>query len=616
MKRYALLLSLFREHLPAYLLGSVLLVATVWMTLSIPRLLQQAIDVLDEVDSLWEPAFFTPLRWILIFAVLVIFVRTASRMLFFVPGRRVEYDLKNRLFAHLTSLQRGFFMEHRPGEIISRINNDVNGVRLMLGFGIMSLANTLTTLSLAPVYMYSISPSLTLACALPILLALGLLQWAVRRMRDHQFQHMRALQQLSDFTLESYHGLEVLKANRIFPWAEEKFGEFNADLFDAGVRMSRVRAFFMPILLHISNALKVLLVLYGGILLVQGELSIGGFMAYLLYLTMLVPPLMGMTFMFFVWQRGLTGLISLEEIFNMRAEVPPAQPAAAAHMGAHLQQGLSVKRLSYAYPDAPTHRMLEDISLDIGVDEIVGLFGVIGSGKTTLVQLINAYLQVPPGTVLLDGEDVLDLGHAQLRRYVSTVSQEPFLFSTSIRENIALGNVPQFANAQAETDERLIVRTAADAALESDLERFPAGLDTLAGEKGIALSGGQKQRVALARALLRNSDLLLLDDIFAQVDHDTERRLVERIYSLRRGRATLIVSHRISALEQAKRIYVLEAGRITAVGSHGQLCVREGPYRTAWLLQNETLEPQAAQNAQAQNISTADPAHTLPVTEV
>lgn len=589
MSRLRFLLALLRQHALSYLAGMVTLGLTVWMGLTIPVYLQEAIDILGQNPDPAGGAFLNRIGWIGLFALAIMITRTGSRLLFFVPGRKVEFELKNRLLAHLTRLQRGYFLDNPTGAIISRINNDINGVRMMMGFGLMGLFSSVGTLSLAPYYMYRLSPQLTLYCALPIAGAFALLQLALRTMRREQLVQMKAMQDLSDFTVESYNGIDVLKSYRGFPWAERRFSDLSGALRESSIRMSNVRAFFMPILTHIANALKVMLVLVGGLLVIDGEMTIGGFMAYGLYLSMLVPPLMGMTFMLFVVQRGFTSLTSLEAVLHTQPELPPVDRAAERALPERLSVGLRADRLSYAYPDDPAHLVLHEVSFTMAPGETVGLFGPIGAGKTTIVNLLNGYLQPPAGALTLDGVDVTAISQQKLRQHVVTVTQEPFLFSDSVRENIRF--------AAERDDERALTRAIEAASLQADLAAFPAGLDTLVGEKGITLSGGQKQRIALARSILKPCDLLILDDVLSAVDHETERYLIEQIYSFQHARSTLIVSHRISALERADRVVVLEEGRVTALGSHAELIARQGPYRQAWLFQSEQGEAPAGRPA-------------------
>ena len=297
------------------------------MSLAIPRYLQEAIDRLATDPSAGE---VLPLVWLILgFAVAMVLTRTVSRLLFLVPGRRVEYDLKNRLLAHLFGQDREYFLANPTGELISRINNDINGVRMLLGMGTMMLIQSAGTLTLAPWYMYRISPELTLYCALPVAAGFLVLQLAVQRMRRNQQRHMKALQGLSDFTVESYGGLDPLKSFRGLGWAQGRFADLSGEVRDAGLAMATVRAWFFPLLTHLVNGLKVLFVLVGGFAVVAGEITIGGFTAFLVYLSMLVGPLMGATFMMFLLQRGMTSLGSLLEVFAAEPSRPAPRPGAA-----------------------------------------------------------------------------------------------------------------------------------------------------------------------------------------------------------------------------------------------------------------------------------------------
>jgi ATP-binding cassette subfamily B protein len=239
-----------------------------------------------------------------------------------------------------------------------------------------------------------------------------------------------------------------------------------------------------------------------------------------------------------------------------------------------------VERLTYAYPDAPAAPVLRDVSFEVRPGEIVGIFGPVGSGKSTLVNLINRYLTAPPGSIMLDGVDITEVRQELVRRHVVTVTQDPFLFSMSIRENVLFG-------ARTDGAEEPLRQAITSASLQPDLSRFPGGIETQVGERGITLSGGQKQRIALARAIMKPCDLLVLDDPLSAVDHETERFLIGQIYGFQHSRSLLIVSHRVSVLERANRIVVLDRGTVADTGSHEELISREGAYRTAWLLQAE-----------------------------
>lgn len=569
-----------REHLASYALGTVLVGATLWMTFAIPRYVAQAIDLMSAGAEADGNALFERLLLIVVFAVVIVGVRTGSRLAFFVPGRRAEFDLKNRMLTKLSGLQRDFYLANPSGAVISRMNNDINGVRMLLGAGLMRALSSIGTLSLAPVYMYQISPDLTLYCMVPLVLGFLLVQSGMRKMRKYQLQQMQDLRTLSEFTVEALNGVDMLKSYGAYGWAEGSFWNLSEKVRITATLMSTIRAYFMPLLLHLTNGLKMLLLIVGGTLVINEGLSPGDFTAYLLYLSLLVMPLVGMTFMLFMLQRGYVSLGALMDVLFADSGI---RESAGAHTTNQIESGLSgsprvtVRGLSFAYPDQSDVWVLRDISFSIAQGQVVGLFGGVGSGKSTLVNILNGHLQILPGSVYIGGEDIVGLGHQRLREQLRTVSQEPFLFSDSIRNNIAL--------AIEDAHDPRILTAARAAALGPDLERMPSGLETVIGERGITLSGGQKQRVALARALVEPLPVLLLDDVLSAVDHVTERALIKAIYAQVHEQATLLVSHRLSVLERADLVLVLDGGRISEQGTHAELIERPGPYQDAWLLQ-------------------------------
>ena len=442
------------------------------MTFAIPRYVADAIDVLAAQDSFDADTFEAYVWLILAFATITVVVRTGSRLAFFVPGRRVEYDLKNRMLAHLCRLQRDYYLANPSGAIISRVNNDINGVRMLLGAGFMRALLSIGTLSLAPIYMYQISPRLTLYCTVPLVIGFIIVQSGIRAMRRLQVQQMQELRSLSEFTVESLNGIDVLKAYRAFDWSEASFRSWSEKVRDTSIRMSILRAYYMPLLMHLTNALKVALLIVGGTMVISEDMSPGDFTAYMLYLSLLVAPLLGMTFMLFILQRGFTSLGALMDVLFADPGVKRIESSGVSMPND--EPALRVDHLSFSYPDDVETRVLDDISFTVQSGEVVGIFGAVGAGKSTLLDLINGYLSVPEGTVFVNGEDVLALGHNKLREQIVTVSQEPFLFSDTIRNNIALQVDPE--------DERLEPAARA-AALATDLARMPSGLQPWSGKK-------------------------------------------------------------------------------------------------------------------------------------
>jgi ATP-binding cassette, subfamily B, multidrug efflux pump len=580
MNRFHLLRYYITQYKLSYGLGILFIFATNWLAVTIPTYLQLSVDILSQgkehlranADQLYH-------YLILMFAlaVLVIVVRTCSRIFFFNPGRAIEYKLKNDLFTHLTKLQRTYYDQNETGSIISRLQNDITGVRLICGFGLMQFFNIIASLSLTPYKMWQLSPRLTLYCVVPVLAVFLIVRIGMKVVVGHTKERMTRLQSLSAFIVSSLSGIDVIKNYGLSNWSEEEFARHNQGLLHQSLRISFVRSFLMPILINLENILKVLVLMVGGVYVIQGDFTIGEITAFIAYTGLLTMPLMGLGWLTTLYQQGMVGMTSLETILNAKTPHAGLQNLPAETAQSLFDQGLRVKMLTFAYAEEP---VLTDISFSIHPGQTVGILGKIGSGKSSLVNCLNRYLEPPPGTVFLGGKDILELSLEDLRRSVRTVSQDVFLFSESVEQNILFGQ-SSGAHPGAERLEQIIH----EAALKEEIARFPAQLDTLVGEKGIMLSGGQKQRISLARSMMEPCDLLILDNILSAVDYQTERFLLGEILKRRHSRALLIVSHRVQALEDADLILVLDEGHLVDQGTHQELIARPGLYRQTWELQ-------------------------------
>lgn len=565
-----------KPHLRSYVLGLFFLLATTGLTLAIPTFVQNAVDAMSKSAApdavIWAVA-------ILIAGLGIMVVRTLSRVLFFNPGRAVEYAMKSDLFKHLTELPKGYYDKMRPGEIVSRGTNDAAGVRAFIGFGSLQVFNVAFILVLTIGKMLFSNVTLTLLCMAPLLIAVAILRKAIGEMFKLMRRTQEEMANLSARVLETYGGVPVLQAFNAMPIALARFDQRNDAMLAVSQRMAFVMAWLLPIVDIIGNACLVLLMFVGGHQVASGELTLGELTAFTIYIRIVAGGLNSLGWVVNALQRGWISLKRTYDVLDAPTDRPPApHPMPPADHGHEVVvKGL---RFTYAGSEKPA---LDDVSFRIERGRSLGIFGTTGSGKTTLLHTLARVHEPPAGTVFIDGVDVRDIALPAYWKAMTYVPQDAWLFSQTLRENVAIADT-------AEERDDVRVQAALDAAaLQEDLSALPEGLDTRVGERGITLSGGQRQRAALARAFYRDFEVLLLDDVLSAVDHATERKLVHNIEERSRhghGATTLIVSHRVSALRGADEIIVLEHGRIVARGKHDQLLADEsGPYYKAWRLQ-------------------------------
>ncbi len=587
--RFQLLLHYLKQHWISYSFGVLAILATNWIAVSIPQYVQKSIDLLyldieAMQERLWE------YMWIMIgLAVSMILVRILSRILFFNPGRAIECRIKNDMFHQLMGLQREYFVENPSGNIISRINNDINHVRMLYGFGMMQICNILSALSMTPYKMWQLSPKLTLYCVLPVLAVFILVRLGMHLLVKNMRARMASLQELSGFTISSLSGIDVIKSYALHEWVLKRFEVENQEMVHRGLKIAWIRSFLMPLLTNLENLLKLLVLSAGGIMVISNLLTIGELTAFITYTTLLTMPLMAFGWLTTMFQRGLIGLESIRTV--LQQDLPRKRIGTSFVSSEHnfFSDGINVRDLRFRYPSG-TRDVLADISLSIRPGQVVGLLGRIGSGKTTLVNCLNRYLEVENGMIMLGAHDLNTLPDHLLRRSIRTVEQEPFLFSDTVAENIRFG-----LDDSIELDPERLREILRISALAEEVDRFPKHEQTLVGEKGIMLSGGQKQRISLARALARRCDLLILDNVFSAVDYETERFLLREILRLMHhfgdapplAKSILIVSHRVTSMEKTDLILVLEEGRIADQGKHAELIRRPGYFQQMWQLQNE-----------------------------
>lgn len=565
-----------RPNLPQYVLGAIMLVATNWVVVRIPAVVGQTLNVLEAGG----PQALVQARGLglelVVLGLIVIVVRTLSRILFFNPGRDIEHKLCLDLFDHLLSLQRNFYLNTKIGELASVASNDATSVRLLIGFSALQLCNVIVAVPMHLYQMVITDVVLTIWCMVPVLIGSLYMRITVNRFFGMVRESMGLLARISDRVLESYAGIGTIRAHAVEDATVRRFEEFNRRYLDLQVRIAGVRAFGMPALAFSGFVAMGFVLWVGGNRVIDDTMEVGALATFTALLVSLVSILTSFAWVLAAISRGLVSLKRVDDVLQTPVDLPPT----SAELEIKSPPKLEIRDLSFSYPDCDTPA-LQGITATVHPGQTLGIFGKTGAGKTTLVELV-ARIQTPPaGTVFVDGIDINDASLAQVRDAMSVVPQAAFLFSTSLRDNIALEQPPNY-----EPELERVIRCAA---LGPDIEALPIGLDTIVGERGVMLSGGQRQRAALARALYRNRPLFLLDDVLSAVDQGTEAQMVQALQDITDTRAqkptTVIVSHRPSVLEHADEIIVLECGRLIERGSHEQLLALGGEYAEAYLHQ-------------------------------
>ncbi|EPJ55845.1 MAG: ABC-type multidrug/protein/lipid transport system ATP-binding protein [Osedax symbiont Rs2] len=573
----------------SYMFAIVCIFVVNYLQVEIPRYIQLAVDLLDKstIDS--QAALLENVQWVIGLSVIMVVIRILSRMYSLNPGRLTEATLKNDVFHRLNRLPATFHQRYASGKLISIINNDLTGIRLFYGIGFLQLFNILFALSLTPIWMWRISPQLTLYSVVPIIIASIIFWLGFRKLRALQAQRLTCLQNLSEQLMNYLSGIDLIKNQQMGPWAISEVNKVNRRLFECTMKIAKIQTFFMPILDYANHFMKVLILGLGGYYLLQAQLSIGEITAFLSYSVLLALPLMHLGRIVTVYQMGMISIDSVQSILNNQVPSTDMLRMNDAEKSALIGSTLSVKNLSYRYPDSKSELsdlVLKNLNFSIAAGEKVGVLGSIGSGKSTLVNCLNHHLSLETGQIFWADRDITQISRHDWRSYVRTITQDPFLFSDSVSENVKFGAKQQDQS----TDDLDIEQVLNLSQLNEDVQRFSAGDQTLVGEKGIMLSGGQKQRLSIARALLTPCDLIIMDNVLSAVDYETERSILKGVFKRMQGQSLLVVSHRVSALEYMDKILVLEKGEIIARGTHSQLLESSSYYRETWELQQHESE--------------------------
>jgi ATP-binding cassette, subfamily B, multidrug efflux pump len=500
-------------------------------------------------------------------------------------SREIEFDLRNDLFQHLESLSYSYYQRTRTGDIMARATNDLNAVRMLLGPAIMYSANTVVFTAGALAFMLSISPRLTLYAFLPLPVVSITIQYFGKRIHE-RFERIQAMfSEISARAQENFSGARVIRA---YVQEEPEIAGFetsNREYIARSLKLVRLMGMLWPTLETMLGFAIVLVLWLGGKEVLQGRINVGDFVAFNTYMVQLTWPIIALGWVINIFQRGTASMARINEILVEKPEIADGPEVKIAGSGPGIKEfegEIEFRNLDFAYNGKP---VLHNVNLRIPAGSSLAIVGPTGSGKTTLVSLIPRIYDAAAGSVLIDGRPVREYSLEFLRGNIGFIPQETFLFSESVRENIAFGKADA-------TDTE--VRSAAEAAsIAEDIEGFPEKYRTLVGERGITLSGGQKQRTAIARAIIRNPRILVLDDALSSVDTHTEDKILNHLREVMQGRTTIFISHRVSTVRNADLIAVLHTGRVVELGTHAELIERNGYYTDLYnkqLLEEELAE--------------------------
>ncbi len=558
------------------LVGIIALLFTDALGLLIPWLVKNVIDLLPNKPS--SSVLIQYAGWLFLASVGQGIARYGWRKYLFGPSRKIEVDILNRLFSHFQKLDQTFFQKQQMGDLISRSTNDLRAVKEFWGLNLLIVVDAAVVIVAGVSMMFYINPKLTLYSMIPLPMVSILFFVFIRRISQRHKAIQEHLAKITSMVQENLAGIRVLHAFVQEQNEIKKFDFLNQKHIEKNMSLARLFGLFTPSLVITTGIAAMISLWIGGKEVISGEISLGSFVAFNSYLIMLSWPMMAIGFVINLTQKGLTAMDRVQAIFESKSTLKPTESTDEI---LQVKGKIQFVDVSFQYPN-DDKKVLRKVNLEIHQGTSLALIGMIGAGKTSLIQLVPRIYDLTEGKILIDDHPIESISLSSLRKEIGYVDQEPFLFSATIRENIAMGS-------SSANDEK-IGNVVQCAHLTPDLERWPQGLETIVGERGVSLSGGQKQRIALARALIKEPKILILDDAFSSLDVETEKIILNNIQTQIKKITTLMVTHRFSLTPYVDNIVVLEKGRIVEQGRHQELILKQGIYQKVYRDQNLARE--------------------------
>ena len=585
MKELQYLNKYFLKYKFSFLFGIVITVVAQIFFLFTPKLISKSFDVFQKYDKLsgvdkqsvalklvYKSELYENFMWIAVTAIVAGFLTFLMRQTLIVMSRHIEFDLKNEVFRQYENLSQNFYKRNRTGDLMNRISEDVGKVRMYVGPAVMYTINTFIRFTIVIIYMYNVSPRLTLYTLLP----LPILSYVIFKLSSEINKRSTIFQQylskISSYTQEIFSGIRVIKAYSLEEQHQENINDLSEESKTKSMNLARVQALFGPLMLALIGVSNLVVIYFGGMMYINGSIkTIGTIAEFILYVNMLTWPVASLGWVSSMVQEAEASQKRINEFLKIETEIQNNHEENSIIKG-----DIAFKNVSFTYDDTNIEA-LKSVSFSINKGETIAILGKTGSGKSTVLSLISRLYDVSEGQILIGGTDVRHLNLHNLRESIAFVPQDAFLFSDSIKNNI------KFGKENATDDE---VKTAAEkAVIHDNIINFNKQYETVLGERGITLSGGQKQRVSIARAIIKDAEILLLDDCLSAVDTETEEAILNNLLEFCKNKTTIIVSHRVSSAKNADKIIILEDGKIVEQGSHNQLIKQNGYYATLYLKQ-------------------------------